>query len=102
MNDRPSAFISTMIESTVSDVLQALGDPVRLAIVRGLVGGERACGTFTDLGVSASTRSHHFAVLREAGVIETRAEGKQRISKLRRADLDERYPGLLDAVLGSR
>ena len=85
---------------SLTSVLQALGDPVRLQIVRELAAaeGERTCGTF-ELGVSKATRSHHFRVLREAGVTHTRAEGTHRHITLRRADLDARFPGLLDAVL---
>ena len=83
-------------------VLQALGDPVRLQIVRDLAdGAERTCGTF-DCGVSKATRSHHFRVLREAGVTVTRAEGTHRHVALRRDDLDARFPGLLDAVLAGQ
>ena len=80
-------------------VLHALSDPARLAIVRALAAdGERSCGTF-ELGLSKATRSHHFKVLREAGVTHTRLEGTTRRVSLRRDDLDARFPGLLDAVL---
>ena len=82
-------------------VLAALSDPVRLSIVRTLAateGESRSCGSF-GLTVSKSTASHHFRVLREAGVIEQRREGTSKLTSLRRDDLDERFPGLLDAVL---
>jgi DNA-binding transcriptional ArsR family regulator len=49
--------------------------------------------------VSKATRSHHFRVLREAGVTHTRLEGTHRHVSLRREDLDARFPGLLGAVL---
>jgi DNA-binding transcriptional ArsR family regulator len=49
--------------------------------------------------VSKSTCTHHFRVLREAGVISQRAEGTSRLNTLRREDLDARFPGLLDAIL---
>jgi DNA-binding transcriptional ArsR family regulator len=85
----------------VEVVLQALGDPVRLQIVRTLaVEQERTCGTF-ELGVSKATRSHHFRVLREAGITHTRAEGTHRHVSLRRDDVDARFPGLLGAVLAA-
>jgi DNA-binding transcriptional ArsR family regulator len=100
MNERAAAFISTMIETELTNVLHALGDPIRLAIVRELADAQpRACGTFAHLGVSHSTLSHHFRVLREAGVIETHAEGQRRLNALRREELDERFPGLLESVL---
>jgi DNA-binding transcriptional ArsR family regulator len=83
----------------LTTVLQALGDPVRLKIVRELATlGEQVCGAM-ELGVSKSTRSHHFKTLREAGVTETRVEGTHRHVSLRREDLEARFPGLLDAVL---
>lgn len=84
---------------TLTGVLYALSDPVRLSIVKHLAEGNgKACGTFC-LPVAKSTASHHFRVLREAGVIQVRAEGAQSINSLRREDLDARFPGLLDAVL---
>jgi DNA-binding transcriptional ArsR family regulator len=84
-------------------VLQALGDPVRLQIVHQLKdSGEcRACGSF-DLPVGKSTASHHFKVLREAGVIRQRVEGRERRSELRSQDLEQRFPGLLASVLAAR
>jgi DNA-binding transcriptional ArsR family regulator len=83
----------------LTTILQALGDPVRLTIVRALAsGGEQACGSM-ELGISKSTRSHHFKTLREAGVTFTRIEGTHRHVSLRRDDLEARFPGLLDAVL---
>ncbi len=84
----------------ITTVLQALADPVRIAIVRRLGECEeaRACGSF-DLPVTKSTLSHHFKVLREAGLIQGRYEGTRKLISLRRADLDAAYPGLLESVL---
>ena len=84
----------------ITTVLQALADPIRLAIVRRLGECEdaRACGSF-ELPVTKSTLSHHFKTLREAGVIQGRYEGTRKLISLRRADLDAAYPGLLDSVL---
>src|SRR5438045_2940779 len=80
-------------------VLNALSDPIRLRVVQLLAdGAERACGSF-GLPIAKNTASYHFKVLREAGVIAIRAEGTQRLSTLRRADLDARFPGLLDAIV---
>jgi DNA-binding transcriptional ArsR family regulator len=81
-------------------VFHALSDPVRLQIVRTLAGTDepRACGTF-GLPVSKSTASHHFRVLRDAGVISQRDEGRNRMTTLRAKDLDARFPGLLGTVI---
>jgi DNA-binding transcriptional ArsR family regulator len=86
----------------LSVVLHALSDPARLAIVRRLAGdGECHCGHFT-LEISKATLSHHLRVLREAGVVFRRPEGRKRYFSLRSADLEARFPGLLEAVLGSQ
>ena len=88
-------------EMQLATVMAALSDPVRVTIVRTLAAqGEFACGTL-DLGVSPATRSHHFRVLREAGITNTRAAGTHRFVSLRRDELDERFPGLLNAVLAA-
>lgn len=86
----------------LSDVLAALSDPHRLAIVRRLAGSEVqcACGSF-GLDLSKSTLTHHFRVLREAGVISQEPVGTSKLNSLRREDLDARFPGLLDAVLAA-
>jgi DNA-binding transcriptional ArsR family regulator len=88
-------------ELELSDVLHALSDPARLAIVRHLeTKGECSCGGF-ELEVSKATRSHHLRVLREAGVVRCRPDGRRRYLTLRREDLEERFPGLLGAVLAT-
>ena len=87
-------------EIELAAVLHALSDPVRLRIVAALAvaGEEPSCGSF-DLPVTKSTCTHHFKVLREAGVIQQRQRGTSRLNALRREDLDARFPGLLDSVL---
>jgi DNA-binding transcriptional ArsR family regulator len=88
-------------DMTLAAVMAALSDPIRLTIVRQLAAeGERTCGTF-ELGISKATRSHHFRVLREAGITHTRAEGTHRHVSLRRDEVDARFPGLLGAVLAA-
>ncbi len=92
----------TRDELELPTVLHALSDPQRLHIVRELAidPKPRPCGGFA-MNVSKSTCTHHFRVLREAGVIEQEALGTARLNSLRREDLDARFPGLLDAVLES-
>jgi DNA-binding transcriptional ArsR family regulator len=86
-------------EIEFAGVLLALSDPIRLAIVAALDGDRQlACGAF-ELPVGKSTRSWHFRVLREAGVLRQRDEGTRRLNSLRRDDLDRRFPGLLDLAI---
>jgi DNA-binding transcriptional ArsR family regulator len=86
-------------ELGLSAVLHALSDPVRLGIVAELAAGdERACGSF-HVSVTKSTCTHHFRVLREAGVIRQRHQGTMRLNTLRRDDLEARFPGLIETVL---
>ena len=86
----------------VVTVLQALSDPVRLEIVRQLAccegNGELKCGQI-QVPVTKSTASHHFKTLSAAGIIADREEGTRKYISLRRAELDKRFPGLIDSVL---
>jgi DNA-binding transcriptional ArsR family regulator len=94
MTENPSPELVT--------VLQALSDPVRLEIVRQLAGCDPesglACGQI-ELEVTKSTASHHLKTLRCAGITAEREEGTRKYTWLRKAELEERFPGLLDAVL---
>ncbi|MGY3033482.1 DNA-binding transcriptional ArsR family regulator [Bradyrhizobium sp. USDA 4354] len=86
-------------------VLDCLSDPIRLAIVYQLaqqerVSSELCCGDFSGLG-GKSNLAYHFAKLRECGLMQTRLAGTNRFMRLRREDLDARFPGLLDAVISS-
>jgi DNA-binding transcriptional ArsR family regulator len=84
---------------SLAGVLYALGDPVRLEIVRRLATkGEQPCAGF-NFAIAKSTMSHHFRILRESGVLYCRKEGTQHLNSLRREDLDTLFPGLLAAVL---
>jgi DNA-binding transcriptional ArsR family regulator len=83
----------------LQQVLEALVDPVRRNIVTQLASSEEdiRCGGF-DIPVSKSTLTHHFNVLREAGLIRQYYVGTSRMNALRRAEMDEAFPGLLDAL----
>jgi len=85
---------------TLQGVLEALTDPVRRKMVRQLADADQdmACGTF-DIDVTRSTSTHHFKVLRQAGIIWQHYEGTMKLNSLRRDDLERRFPGLLDAVI---
>jgi DNA-binding transcriptional ArsR family regulator len=84
-------------------VLDCLSDPTRLAIVCDLAKQDQAatglrCGDFNALS-GKSNLAYHFARLREAGLIRTRIAGTTRYMRLRREDLDARFPGLIDAIV---
>lgn len=80
-------------------MLRALGDPVRLEIVRQLAReSEIPCGGF-GVEMPKSSLSHHFSVLRAAGILGTRAEGTSTINFLQKEELERRFPGLLSSVL---
>src|SRR5437868_3304660 len=86
-------------EISLGEVLYALSDPVRLDIIRGICEiGEQSCNQCI-VKMPKSSLSHHFKVLREAGVIATRIEGTRHFNSLRSADLNARFPGLINAVI---
>jgi DNA-binding transcriptional ArsR family regulator len=89
-------------EIRLEAVLHALSDPMRLQIVRELAAerDELTCSHF-DLPVTKSTTTHHFRVLREAGVIRQVYRGTAKMNGLRREDLDDLFPGLLDSLLAA-
>lgn len=85
----------------LENVLFALGNPLRLEIVRTLADeGEQACGSLRK-DVAKSTMTHHWRVLRDSGVIWQRPQGRENLISLRRDDLDARFPGLMDILLNS-
>jgi DNA-binding transcriptional ArsR family regulator len=89
-------------EIELGAVLHALSDPVRLKIVAALDSRPDACAMGSiDVPVTKSTCTHHFRVLREAGIVRQRPEGTARMNTLRREDLDARFPGLLDTILSA-
>ncbi|MGW4242113.1 ArsR/SmtB family transcription factor [Nocardia sp. NPDC004722] len=82
-------------------VMHALSDQVRLRLLAALADdAEHACAAAAEgIEVHKSTMSHHFRVLRDSGLITTRQDGRNRFVRLRREDLDDRFPGVLDAAL---
>ena len=84
----------------LENVLFALGNPLRLAIVRRLAdGSELSCNALRPADVVKSTMTHHWRVLRDSGVIWQRAQGRENMISLRREDLDARFPGLMAILL---
>jgi len=86
----------------LEEVLHALADPMRLMVLRSLAEADRevTCSEI-PLPITKSTTTHHFRVLREAGVITQVYRGTSKMNALRRADLDTLFPGLLDGVLAA-
>jgi len=83
-------------------VLAALADPVRLEMVRRLVAADDAvqCSHLYD-EIGKSTASHHFKILREAGVTERRSVAGLAHQKLRDHELESTYPGLLTSIVSA-
>lgn len=88
----------------LATVLRTVGEPIRLEMVRLLADGQaRSCGEITDaLGLPASTGSYHMKLLREAGLTSVRPAGTERRISLRREELEERFPGLVDVLVRDR
>ena len=84
---------------SLASVLHALSDPVRLAIVRMAAEEDGLpCRAF-ERTIPKSTMSGHWRVLRGAGLIRQEGRGTARINSLRRAEVEARFPGLLETVL---
>jgi len=99
----PDRFPAPPIEQVdLSSVMRALGEPIRLAMVRVLADGrERPCGELCQqLDLPASTGSYHMRLLRQAGLTRVRPVGTERRISLRREELDRRFPGLVEVVVG--
>jgi DNA-binding transcriptional ArsR family regulator len=84
---------------TLPNVLFALSDPTRLQIVKAIAKHDNMNCCDIQIDLSKSTASRHFRVLREAGVIRMEPRGIVCLNSLRRQELDELFPGLLDSVL---
>ena len=88
-------------EITLTGVMAALSDPIRVGLVRVLADGrERGWGEL-QAPVAKSTLSHHLRVLRDAGLTRTRQEGTRCFVTLRWEELRARFPGVLEAVLAA-
>lgn len=85
----------------LSRVFHAVADPLRRAIIAELAAdrrdGERTCASF-PMPVAKSPKTHHWRVLREADLILQRDAGNGTFVRLRRAEFEQRFPGLLDTL----
>lgn len=84
----------------LTDIMYALSDPTRLEIVARLAnaGRKMTCGEF-DLNRPKSSMSHHFKILRAAGLVETLIEGTEHMNALRVNEIEQKFPGVLQSVL---
>lgn len=87
----------------MADVLNALGDPIRLQIARRLYHAkspltcQQSVEGIEDLPVS--TRSRCFEMLRRGGVIHSQPDGRECFNSLRREELEQKFPKLLQTIL---
>jgi len=88
---------------TLAGVLGALSDPMRLKILRKLLEkrhGWLSCSSAAPCPEMAkSTLSHHFRILRDAGLITTTKHGVENLNRVRWDDVNARFPGLLGAIM---
>ena len=92
----------TIEQVELTDIMYALADPTRLEIVLMLAhaGKKLKCGEI-NLNRPKSSMSHHFKILRSAGLVETLIEGTEHMNSLRLEEVESKYPGVLSAVLKS-
>lgn len=92
----------TIEQVELTDIMYALADPTRLEIVLMLAqaGKKLTCGEI-NLNRPKSSMSHHFKILRSAGLVETLIEGTEHMNSLRLEEVESKYPGVLSAVLKS-
>lgn len=86
---------------TLANVLAALADDTRLAIIGFLADCEERqamCASFLHI-TTKSNLTYHVGKLREAGIVRVTPEGTRRLISLRRGELDAVFPGLLDSIL---
>ena len=99
-------FHPSLEDITVEGILHALSDPVRVAIFADIVaqGCSHNCSTFltvSDKAIPKSTLSEHFRALREAGLIHGERRGVEMHNTSRCAEIEERFPGLLLAIINA-
>ncbi|TFW70768.1 transcriptional regulator [Methylotenera oryzisoli] len=90
----------TIEQVELTDIMYALADPTRLEIVILLAqaGKKLTCGEI-NLNRPKSSMSHHFKILRSAGLVETLIEGTEHMNSLRLEEVESKFPGVLSAVL---
>ena len=90
----------TIEQVELTDIMYALADPTRLEIVTRLAnaGRQLTCGEL-DLNRPKSSMSHHFKILRSAGLVETEVNGTEHMNSLRMEEIEQKFPGVLSSIL---
>jgi len=84
----------------LQQVLYALGDLSRLHIVKNLhLNGPLPCKEASCPNMSKSTISHHFKILREAGLLQCEKVGVTHMNSIRSDELNAKFPNLLETVI---
>jgi DNA-binding transcriptional ArsR family regulator len=99
-------FHPSIEEVTVEAILHALSDPVRVAIFAGIAASDcsQNCSTFLRVSnrtIPKSTLSQHFKALREAGLIRSERRGVEMQNTSRCAEIESRFPGLIQAIVNA-
>jgi ArsR family transcriptional regulator, arsenate/arsenite/antimonite-responsive transcriptional repressor len=99
---KPMSIASETLQSEQARAqLKALADPLRLRVIEALGGGERCvCDLTTDLGLAQSKLSFHLKVLKEAGLLADRQEGRWIYYRLRPEAIEQLRAWL--AMLGAQ
>jgi DNA-binding transcriptional ArsR family regulator len=104
MNTMRPLFHPSIEDVTVEAILHALSDPVRVAIFADIAGSNcsQTCSNFLNVSektIPKSTLSQHFKALREAGLIRGERHGVEMRNTSRCAEIDQRFPGLIPAIV---
>jgi DNA-binding transcriptional ArsR family regulator len=104
-NMRP-LFHPSIEDITVEAILHALSDPVRVAIFADIAGSNcsQNCSNFLNVSekpIPKSTLSQHFKALREAGLIRGERQGVEMQNTSRCTEIDQRFPGLIAAIVNA-
>ncbi len=91
-------------ETTYAEIFNALSEPVRIEIVAMIAAtDELACTVLDDtLPISKSTISYHIKILRHAGLISVRKDGRYYFYSLCRDVFDHYVDGFLERLAAAR
>lgn len=94
----------SMKDISIDGVLHALSDPLRRDMVLRILNCENkaglSCSKASCTELSPSTISFHHKILRESGIIRSEKVGVEVINAVRLEELNKRFPGLLENILG--